>query len=188
MKLFDVVGGLAVPLEHTLCIKAFKDIWDRDDDDKKSTACQHFAFVVLVADPRKTNPFHEYPKEIRPIKVAKYVYGEEELPDELVQEAIRVYEEIWEEHAPTLRFLRSAIALLDNMGELLGDLDLAEVDDNGKRVNNLSELMRVVKDFGPAKQSLNTLREEINKELETAGKSVGNREITGYERKPLIQS
>lgn len=184
INLFEVQGNIALPSEHALMLSPFKEIWERDEDEKKSSALKQLTYVEFMCSFKKSNPFSGYSLRERHKEVTKKLYGEDfnYIPDGLVQEAIQYYEKLQDEASISMSFYKSVVSSVEQLQEFLNSVDLNERSEKGVPIYKPTDVTRAINDSVGVLQSLTTLKEKVQQELFQATKTKSQREIGEFER------
>lgn len=182
MELFTVQNGKAMPSVHALIIEPFKTIWKEDTDVTKGNAITDFTFIELCCSPKKSNPYCGYDVDQRYRVLKKELYGDEayELPN-IVIDGITKYEELLDNHSPTLSLLKAALSGAEKFKEQLQKLDLNERTKAGSAVYKPRDITNAMKDLPEMAKSIESLRDKVFKELLEEGKTRSNRQIGHFE-------
>lgn len=182
MELFTVSNGKAMPSVHALLIEPFKSIWLADQDPAKGDAIRDFTFVELCCSPKKSNPYSGYDEDQRYRVLKKELYFDEAYPlSSRMIDAISKYEELLENHSPTLSLLRAALEGAEKFKTQLKSLDLTERTRAGSAVYKPRDITNAMKDLPEMAKSIESLRAKVDKELLEEGKTRSNRTIGYFE-------
>lgn len=182
MELFIVQNGKAMPSVHALIIEPFKSIWNLDKDQTKGNAIRDFTFIELCCSPKKSNPYKGYDVDQRYRVLKKELYGNEAYElSSIIIDAITKYEELLENHSPTLTLLRAALQGADKFKEQMGKINLNERTNSGAAVYKPRDITNAMKDLPEMAKSIESLMDKVNKELLDEGKTRSNRTIGYYE-------
>ena len=182
MDLFEVVNGRAMPSVHALLIEPFKSIWNEDQDPVKGDAIRDFTFIELCCSPKKTNPYCGYDEDQRYQILKQELYGDAsyQLSNRMI-DGITKYEQLLENHSPTLSLLRAALDGAEKFKTQLKELDLTERTKAGSAVYKPRDITNAMKDLPEMAKSIEALREKVFKELLEEGKTRANRTIGYFE-------
>lgn len=156
-KLFDIDKGKVVLNPTTLWVPEFKAVWNRDKKKNKDRAIAEISYMVFMYSYQ--SPYQAYSEKEREEKVREDFLKDfpEWEPDELVQAAIKKYQEL--QDSVSLRLLRSTKLALETIEEYF---KTANPEDISTIVKNAKELGNLV-------QSLDKLEKQVQKEqLENA--------------------
>ena len=81
-----------------------------------------------------------------------------------------------------MRLLMDARAGVEKIRNYYKEVDLNETDDNGKKVNRLSEISTSLANLGKMVDSIDKLEERVKKEISISSKIRGDKEISEFER------
>lgn len=164
MQLFELNSNGALELApHTLQIKAFKDIWDRDKSKNKKTAEIELGFVYFMMHWRSV--YRKYPAEDgeRERKIIEDVfYDEDWKPDTLVNIACDKYKELSSSILTLL--VEDSETAIHTLRKYLRTVDLTKKDDRtGKPIHSAKDLMMNLKSVGDVVIGLKKLKAEVEK-------------------------
>jgi len=120
---------------------------------------KELTLVYLYTDHRSPYSFEE-PNERK--STLSEEFGIEFSPK--IETAIQKYKDLSETHA--IRLLKAARVASNKIEEYFNNIDLTELDINGKLVYSAKDLMANLKSIGDVMEGLNTLEELIIKEQE----------------------
>lgn len=177
MRLFKYEGYNIEISEEAYCIKAFRDIWDRDTSKSKTQAKLELGYVYFMEDPRSDYLFIVDEKER-----SKQIIEQEGLgkwkSDKLIDEARKIYASFKSSSALLAEDLRIAI---DKLRESLKTIDLSTLDDKGKPIYTLDSYARAIKQSTDLVVSLDAAEKAIAKEITQSDKVRGTNEKSMYE-------
>lgn len=185
MELFEIINGVVYPSTHALLIEPFKTIWETDDSKGRSRAMKVFRYVELMCSPKKSNPYFGYSELVRPSKVKKEVFNDENYQDtSFMIAAIVKFKELLASSSPSYDLLNSAFIAKDDLVDFLKDTKkrLAERSQSGAMIFKPKDLTNALKDVGDVTRTLEAAREKVGEELKEASKTRGQRVIGRYER------
>jgi hypothetical protein len=185
MDLFRVEGHLVVPTEHALLIYPYSEIWKRDEDPKKAEAKREFAYIELNMSYKKSNPYKGFADDVRKQKVLEAVYrtdAEFFVEDELIVEAMELYDKLRLEAAPTLQYYLSAKSGAEKMMSWLNDFNMDTKNERtGLPLYKPRDITLALKDSYDVMKTLNTMEEKVYEQLFESMKTRGNKEINPFE-------
>lgn len=183
MDLFELRNNRAFPTVHALMIEPFKSIWEADTSEGKERALKVFSYVELVCSPKKSNPFVGYSEEIRPKKVKKEVFGDEDYhTTEYMMLATIRYIELLNDSSPTYSLFDAALIAKDKLVNYLTTFNLAERNKAGMPVVKPQDITKTLSEIPDTAKSLVETRERVHQELLEETKTRNQREIGQYER------
>jgi hypothetical protein len=184
MELFNTEDGIVTPLEYTLLIHPFSDIWNRDLTTKKDVASVEFAYIEFLCSYAKKNPYVGYDDDIKESKVranaARTINGWQ--PDELVNEGVAIYCSFRDEASPTLRFYLSNLEGAKRLQDYFKTVDLTKVTKTGMLVNKPSDVARSLSQASAIMTNLEALKVKVQQELFESNKVRANRIVNHFER------
>jgi len=168
-KLFDIQNGKVVLNPTTLWIPEFKAIWDRDKKKSKDKAVAEISYIVFMYSFQ--SPYLAYSATDRESRIITDFLSDYEdwKPDELVQKAVKKYNEL--QDSVSLKLLRSTRLALEKIEEYFRD---ASKEDINTIVKNSKELGNLV-------QSLDKLERQVQKEQLDSGSIRGSSEVGLFE-------
>lgn len=186
IKLMIVEDNYAKPNPEIRAIPIFRDIITRDrgsagdhDGRKKVQACKEFAWIYFMHDPM--SPYMALEEEERRPKVAKLIFEDPKWkPDKKLKEAASRYKEM----TTTLqvRMLQSAREASYTIIEYLKDVDLLEVDDKGKPIHKVNDVIKALERMGEVTDSIDKLEDRVMKQQEKESTIRGGLTLNKYNR------
>jgi hypothetical protein len=181
MKIFNMKNWNLQVEEEAWGISAFKSILDRDKSDEKETAMKEMLYVYLFCDIK--SDFSIIPEETR----GDAIKGEINLPeswehDKVIDLAIETYKKYSQTTIQKL-YLQSLKAAQD-VGNYLEHADalLAERDDRGKPVVDISKITGALDKIPKIMANLKAAYKEVVKEQDDLeGKKKGSRTMNTLE-------
>lgn len=185
MNIFLLENNVVKPTPESLLIRPFKQIWDRDKTVKKERAMKEIAYIEFMKSFKRSNPFIGYEDFDRHRKVCQFVFDDNKyVPDEVVQQAMKVYDELQNEGSLSLRYYKSLVQGVDKLIKFVETVDLDERDLKGTAVWNPTHITNITKTAGDTLKQLNMMKEQVEQELYESSKTRGNREINIFEQRP----
>jgi hypothetical protein len=184
MEIFEISGHVVRPTPSILAVNVFGKIWNRDKSKSKSKAMQEFAYIEFMVSKKKDNPYKGYDESIKEEKIIEGVIKMEDWhPDELIQEAIGIYDEWQTEASPSIRYYNANLSALQKTIDYLNSgLDYEERNRSGMPVHKFNDVVRGIKEADQVLKSLTSLKTKVEEELYQASKTKGGKEINFYER------
>jgi hypothetical protein len=186
IKLMTVDGEYAKPNPELRAIPVFRDIITRDrgsegdhDGRKKLKASREFAWIYFMYDP--LSPFMALEEEERRPKVGKLVFEDPKYkPDKTLMKAVKRYKEM----TTTLqvRMLQSAREASYTIIDYLKKVDLLEVDDKGKPIHKVNDVIKALERMGEVTDSLDKLEDRVKKQQEKESTIRGGLTLNKYNR------
>lgn len=176
MDLFQIEKNQIIPKPHTLLVKEFKNIWDRDKSKTKEVAIQELAYIFYIAD-YKSVYLSTTPEERESVIKEDLLLKDNWKPDELVLSGIRRYEEL--QITPTLRYLDSQLKALEQLIGFFNTLDLTKTDKMGKAIYKPKEITMAMAEAPKVAEAIEKLKEKVKKEEVELGKVMGGG-VAGY--------
>lgn len=172
MKLFQFVNFQVKISEEALCIKAFRDIWERDKSKEKTRAQQELGFIYFYCDPRSDYMFL-IDEDTRMEKIIEQEgMPKDWKPDEKVNKAIEVYKYLTTTSSSLL--LQDTRELINKVRSQLKEIDLSLRDSNGKPIYTLNTVTSTIKQIPGLIKDLNEAEKAISSEIEENAKMRGS--------------
>lgn len=168
MELFQFEKNQVTVYPHTLLIKEFKVIWDRNKN--KDISIQELAYVYYISDYKTI--YLSTPPEERSDIIIDDLGLKNWKPDTIIEVAVIKYTEI--QKTPSMRFL-------DAQRHALEQLMLYFKNIKYQNILKPSELSKSMTDTAKMLESMDKIEERIRKELSSKGKTMGDREIGLFE-------
>lgn len=186
MDLFELNNGRAFPSVHALLIEPFKTIWETDETKEKGNAILLFSYIELMCSPKRSNPFFGYSENVRPSKVKKEVYKDENYPDTMFMiSGLAAYKELLANSSPSFDLLNSGLMAKDALVKFLNDTESLLAERNlksGAAIFKPADITNALTKIGAVTKELEAARDKVGEELKEASKTRGQREIGLYER------
>lgn len=178
MKLLKYEGYTLSFEPEILTLKVFKKLHQRDKTKDKSKFIQELSFIYFYSDPRSDYQYLTDEEE----RIKAIIEGEG-LPDNWkidkeLQEAIDYYNSFRPTSALLLEDTRIAV---DKLRQLLRNIDLSEVDANGKPIYTLNTIVNTIKQVPSLVKDLDEAERTIAKEIVQNDKIRGSVEKSMYE-------
>jgi hypothetical protein len=183
MDIFIVEDYKVMPTAEALSIKAFKNIWNSSDE--KETLLSKFAYIEFMCSYKPTNPFIGYldPEERKQKIIEKIDMTIEECDDDLIVEAIKVYEELQNNASPSLNFYMAALEASKTMIDFFNDVDLNKKNSRtGNPLYKPADITKALKDTYEILKTMNSLKEKVHQEIYDSSKGKGGRVINYFEK------
>lgn len=162
MDLFELKNFNVAFSPIALNLKPFKALWSRDKNKNKTRANAELAYVYFMTD-YKSDFYDIIDEDERKDEIIKYLtLPDGWKPDSKVLEACDFYRERSE--TVLTRLLRNIIIGVDNIGRTFREIDVNALDDKGKPLYNLNNLVTAAKGISPLIASLREAELEIKKE------------------------
>jgi hypothetical protein len=180
MKLFDLdKNGNIIPQADTLCVPAFKLIWDRDKDKNKSVALKELTYLYLAVDYQ--SPYTNFPIDKKESIIIKDLFDKGWKPDVDLLKAKKFYIEANQTHS--LRLLESARYACDKLSDYFNKVNFAKTDDNHKFLFNVDDVANNISKIGKIIESLDIVESKLKTEQSSNTKVMGGKgKIGAYER------
>lgn len=188
--LFQIEGSLVYPNTETLLISPYKDIWERDKTKKKEVALQEFAYIEFCASMKKSNPYRQYPENIKEQKVQEAViHIDKWKPDKLVKQAMEDLKEFQLKASTTYSYYMSAKIAAEKMDEFYRNVDLSER--NPKTFSPIykpKEVTSALMDTERVMAALKNLEKKVEEELYEESRNKANKDISPFAKVSSLNS
>lgn len=179
MELFEYKDYKLVYAPQTLALKPFSALWKRDRNKDKKTAIAELSFIYFYCDPRSDFADIINDEERRFEIVKNLDLPENWKPDTKVLDAIEFYR--IRSETVTSKLLQNIIVGVNNIGETFKNIDVNAVDDKGKPVYNIAQLITAAKSIPDLVTALKTAQDEVKKELKSDSRARGSVEKAVFE-------
>ena len=181
MNLFDMKGkGISITTE-ALLIPEFKEIWERDKTKDKEEAVKEFSYIYFSTDFK--SPYVQSADAGLAAKVVAkdFMKDPKYKPDKTIDAAIAKYVELQE--TPSMRLLKASLKTVSNLTNYLETVNLHERDKHDKPIYKPSDVTSALKAIGPVIESLNKVKEQVEREVAQSATLRGRR-IKGNREDP----
>lgn len=158
---------------EALLIKAFRDIWQRDNSEDKSIASLELGYVYFMEDPR--SDFTQFTdKETRSTAIIQQEgFPSEWSPDEKVLLAQEVYANL--SQTTSSLALKDCQIAIEKIRAFLTNFDLNERDEKQKLVMPINQYTQSIKLLNQIAEEVYQTEKKIAKEIEEEGRLKGER-------------
>ncbi len=168
MELFEFKNYILTYSPQTLALKPFSTLWKRDRSQGKKVAISELSFIYFFCD-TKSDFSDIIDENERRLEIVKNLdLPKDWTPDAKVKEAMEFYMERSQTVASKL--LRNIIIGVNNIGEMFKDIDVNAMDERGKPVYNIAQLVAAAKAIPTLIVALKEAQTEVDKE--SKGKSL----------------
>lgn len=174
VKLFDVDKSMNVTLNKVelLLIPEFKALVRRSrkcegdhDGRKKLWALKEFTFIYYYCDWK--SPLRDYTEEAKRLEAYRVSGLSDKDIDKLVQDAMDIY--ITYQETISTKLLEAGKRTIENLTLFFEEVDLQEVDENGRPTYKPMDIVNALKSIGNVYRGLKELEELVKKELKEQG-------------------
>jgi len=181
MNLFDLKDRVVSITTEALLIPEFKKIWDRDKAKDKEKAIKEFSYIYFSIDFKSPYVQSADAGLAQDIVAKDFMKNARYKPDKDVVAAIDKYKELQE--TPSMRLLKAALKTVSNLTNYLETVNLHERDKNDKPIYKPNDLTSALKSIGPVIESLNKVKEQVEREVAQSATLRGRR-IKGNREDP----
>jgi hypothetical protein len=183
--LFKIENNNVYPNEETLLIEPFKSIWERDITSGKNQALRELKYIEFSASKMRSNPYSEYPDDVRKEILMKELFDKKWKEDALIKQAIERIETFQQDGSATYRYWRSACSAAEQVNDFLTTFDLKERTEKNTPVYKPADIISAITKTGDIVKALNAMRESVEQELvESNEKTRANNEVGAFEDPP----
>ena len=166
---------------EALLIPEFKKIWERDKKKDKEKAIKEFSYIYFSTD-FKSPYVQSADAGLAEKVVAKdFMKDPKYKPDKEIVAAIGKYVELQE--TPSMRLLKASLKTISNLTSYLETLNLHERDKNDRPLYKPNDVTSALKAIGPVIESLNKVKEQVEREVAQSATLRGQR-IKGNREDP----
>lgn len=177
--MFELKNNEIVLDPNYLLIPEFEVIYTRDSTPNKEVARQELMFIYFMSDYKSI--YNEYLSEDKePSIIRDFIKIPNWRPDEKVRVAIDRY--LRDRETFSLKFLKSNIKTCEKLMLFLDQVNLHDCDTHGKPLYKPNDIAMTLERTAKILDSLNKLRETVEKEMKGSNKVRANREISDRER------
>jgi len=163
---------------HTLKIKEFKQIWDRDASKKKQLAVEELCYVYAMADYQSEYEQYGVGKEEQII--ADFITHSNWKPDMVIERAIKKYKEL--QNTSTLKHLLHARKALESLNLYYSDnMYKLDMSDEDKKKYDSSKVSKAVAQTETLVETNIRLEKKVQGEEVDESKILGGGKIGSYE-------
>lgn len=168
--IFDLVNNNPIITIEGLHIPEFKTLWKMDKTKDKLKVSGVLAYVYHMASP--VSVYAQLSPEERESQVKEDYIVDNWFPKPETQEAIEKMKLL--EETSEMRFLASVEYALNKLKEYNYSVDFKALDDNGKPIYNIRDVLATTEKAGKLFESLAALKDIVNKQKTTQVKRKGN--------------
>ncbi len=166
MTLFDFKDRNVIIKPEALLVPEFQALWKRDKTKEKLRATRELSYIYFIADYRSPYRTSLTPNSLESTVASDFMKDPKFKPDPLMGEALKKYQLL--QRTPTMGLLASAVTTVHKLTDYLEAVDLNERDKNDKPIYKPSDVTNALKSIGGIVDSLNMVRDSIEKEITKA--------------------
>jgi len=174
MKLLDMKNSVVIVSPEALVIPEFKQLWDRDTSKNKERAIKELSFIYFTCDYKSPYLASIGQDKVRLIVSKDFMKDSKYRPDIAVENAIEKYKAL--QATPSMRLLEASVRTIHNLTNYLETVDLQERDKNGKPIYKPADVTNSLKSIGGIVESLNKVRQQVEREQTSKGTLRGQRQ------------
>jgi hypothetical protein len=174
MKLFDLKNSRVIISPEALVIPEFERLWRRDDSEKKERALKELSYVYFTCDYKSPYLTSMGKDRVRLVVGKDFMKDSKYRPDAAMEEAIEKYKDL--QVTPSMRLLEASVTTIHNLTNYLEHVDLQERDKNGKPIYKPADVTNSLKSIGGIVESLNKVKEQVEREQTSKGTLRGQRQ------------
>lgn len=171
MKLFKFENFQITITEEALLVKAFRDIWERDQSPKKLLATLELGYMYFLCDPRSDYMYLVDESTRSDAIILQEGMPKTWKPDTLVKDAMRIYKTLTTTSGSLL--LEDTRELIDRVRAQMKEIDLSLTDDKGKPIYTLQTVVATIKQIPGLIEDLNKAEKSLTKELDEVSRMRG---------------
>ena len=174
MKLIKYENYQVLPTEELFLLKAFRSIFNKDKTKNKEHFMEVLSVVYFVYDPRSTyaDIFDEN-ERLEAVLEQEGLSGSFKITPE-IRDAIEVYKQVTT--TTSQKLLDSMRKSIAKIGEFLETVNLKEVDDKGKAVYNVAQIVQATDKIPQLAKKLIETEKIVNAEITEQGRMRGGEE------------
>ena len=180
--LFKVEKKNVIPHTETLMVSPYKEIWERDESERKEFALEDLAFIEFMGSVKKTNPYSGYSEDIKRTKIIEDIITRDDWEeDSLIVEGIRKLEELQRDASPTYNYYMSAKMAAEKMQNFFNGFSMSDVNmKTGNPLYKPRDITSALNDTSKVLQNLSDLREKVDNEVFEVTKNKGQKIISPF--------
>jgi len=160
MKLFDIENNEVIINPEIRIIPEVNAVIKKDKDRFKRLALKELAFIYFYCDYKSDCYYLEEPtRTIEALKLSGLDKVDKWKIDDVVKACIEFYE--INQESTSIKLLKSARIGADKISKYLIDVDLSELDGNGKLVHKASDVGTAINNIAKILNSLNALETQV---------------------------
>jgi hypothetical protein len=160
MSLLTISNNKLEISPYALSIKEFKSIWDRDTSKTKDRAVAELSYIYFMKDIKST--YLPYEESIRGERINKSL-SMEVVEDEKIKNAMKTYNDLHK--TMSMFILEDSYTAVNSLRAYLREVDLLEVDKNGKPKHSSTQLVANIKNISSIMRELKQLEEDMEKDI-----------------------
>lgn len=181
--LFTVEDGKVRPTIEVLLISPFKEIWERDESNRRMVAIDEFSYIEFMTSQKKTNPYKGYDSEKKHTAVKKAVFGAESdwEPDELVQVGLELVIQFQTEASSTYGYLMDSRLAAEKVRGFFRSFDMESVNlKTGAPIYKPKDITNALKDSDDVITKLDKLEKKVEEELFDKTVTKANKQVSPF--------
>ena len=173
MNLFDLQKRRVVIHTKALLVPEFKVIWERDKKKSKEEAIRELSYVYFITDYKSPYIQSADPEMTQRIVAKDFMKDPDYTPDKVIIEAIKKYIQL--QQTPSMRLLKASLKTISNLTNYLETINLHDRDKNDRPLYKPADITSALKSIGPIIESLNKVKEQVEKEVAQSATLRGRR-------------
>lgn len=173
LRLFKYESYRVTISEEALCLKPFKQIWNRDKTQSKDKALMELGYIYFMEDPRSDFSFISSIEEREQAIKEAEGFPQSWKPDKVVKEAMQLYSSFKPASALLLEDTRY---MVDKFRKKVRSIDFEKLE-----VKELKEVGALIKQIPALVKDLDEAEKALASEIKGQGKMRGSGEKTIFE-------
>jgi len=179
--LFHINGYKVEPTPEVLLVEPFKSIWERDKSKDKRKALKDFAYIEFMASKLRTNPFAQYPENVRREEILNKVIKDKKYkPDKLVEEGMQFIKDMQSKGSAAYRLYKTSLDALFRLEQFLNRIDFNERDKSGKPIWKPADILKYIKETKEAMSNLRELEDKLYEDMREIYRVYGGKTISYF--------
>ena len=178
-NLFNISSSGKVELRaESLSIPPFDQIWARDKSKTKEQAAKEIKYIFFLCD--YNSPYRKAYSEVDIERIVKedFIKDDKWVPDNLIKEGIKKYQELQE--TSFSRLVNKSLKLADRLSDYMDTIKF--VDKDPKDVEStVNMVVKTLKEVGTIIKSLTSLKKQVESDQLETSNVRGKTEINDYE-------
>lgn len=182
--LFEIKKNTVYPRAEILLVSPFKEIWERDKDENKTTAIKELSYAEFITSEMSSNPFSGYIGKDRQNQVVSQVIKDDKWkPDSFVRRACAYLIDLQEEGSFTYSFYMSARIAAEKVRDFFTSFDINERNEKTNApIFKAKEINDAVVNSEKTLETMSKLRQKVMDEVYESQRTKGKKVISEFQR------
>lgn len=181
--IFQIESNIVKPYAETLLLEPFKTIWRKDKDRNKRMALRKFAYIEFITSQRKSNPFRQYPEELKHSKIMEHIVKDDKDQFkicDLITHGIEVCINFQKEASTTYQYYMAAKLAAEKMIHFFTHFNIGERNKAGIPIYKPRDITSAINDTSKTLNTLKELEKRVEEELFESSKKKAGKSISVF--------